>query len=115
MSQDELIKRYGEPYITEDLLDMVVKVTDEDEDNKLLHDDSFKIWEKKLSINEQRYLSEFGRQVEKYSKEEFAVLVYVAIMNYPEMVFQLMMEEYLSVVNEENKRRVKQNEDSKDV
>ena len=98
----ELERLYGKPYITEDLLDVVVKTRKE---NETLHDDSFKIWERELSINEQRDLSELGRQVEKYSKDYFAVIVYVAIQNYPEMVFQLLMEEYLK-----NKERNKNND-----
>ena len=106
MSNEDLEKIYGKPYITEEVLDAVVKARDDD----ILHDDSFKIWERELSINEQRYLSEFGRQVEKFTKDEFAVVIYVALLNYPEMVFQMMMEEYLN-----NKERKKKNEDSKDV
>jgi len=99
MSNEDLEKIYGKPYITEDVLEAVVKARDDD----ILHDDSFKIWERELSVNEQRYLSEFGRQVEKFTKEEFAVVVYVALMNYPEMIFQMMMEEYLK--NKERKTK----------
>ena len=113
---DELERLYGKPYINEDLLNIVIK-SRHYEDSEVLHDDSFKVWEKpqdELSVNEKRYLSELGRDIEKYTKDEFAVLVYVAIMNYPEMVFQLMMEEYLSVVNKASKRR-DENEDNEDV
>lgn len=106
MSNEDLESIYGKPYITEDVLNVVVRARDDD----ILHDDSFKIWERELSVNEQRYLSEFGREVEKFTKDEFAVVIYVALLNYPEMVFQMMMEEYLT-----NKERKKKNEDSKDV
>ena len=100
----ELEKAYGKAYINEDLLEVVLKTRAESE---VLHDGSFKVWEKdpeELSVNEKRYLSELGRQIEMYSKDEFAVLVYVAVQNYPEMVFQIMMEEYLNVVNKESKK-----------
>jgi len=95
---------YGKPYINEDLLKMVSKART----TEVLHDDSFKVWEKddeEFTVNEKRFLSELGRQIELYGRDEFAVLVYVAIQNWPEMVFQLMMEEYLSkTVNKENKK-----------
>ena len=94
--ENELEKIYGKAYINQELLDMVLKARQESE---VLHDDSFKIWERELSVGEKRYLSELGRSIEQFSKDEFAVVVYVAIQNYPEMVFQLMMEEYL--VNKE--------------
>ena len=86
---------HGEPYINENLLNMVIKARQ----NDLLQDDSFKTlmdlnWDE-LDVNTQRYLSEFGRQIEKYSQDEMAVIVYEAIRLYPEMVFQLMMEEYI--------------------
>ena len=109
--KNELEKIYGKAYINEDLLDMVIKAR-HSEDNEVLHDDSFKDlldadWDE-LDVNEKRYLSEFGRQIERYSKDEMAVIVYEAITLYPEMVFQLMMEEYIK--NKECK-----NESSKNV
>lgn len=91
-------KMYGKPYINQDLLDKVLFARN----NDLLQDDSFKVWEKEeLSAGEKRWLSELGRQIENLTKDEFAVIIYVAIQNYPEMVFQLMMEEYIN--NKENK------------
>ena len=92
----ELIKKYGEPYINKDLLEKVLKARE----NELLQDDSWKIWEKELNTNEQRYLSDLCRKLENFSKEELAVATIVAVKNFPEMVFQIMMEEYLSVIKE---------------
>lgn len=93
MVTNELERLYGKPYINQDLLDKVMSTRD----NTLLHDDSFKVWEKEdLSPGDKRWLSELGRQIENLTKDEFAVITYVAIQNYPEMVFQLMMEEYLN-------------------
>ena len=98
MANEELEKRYGKAYINEDLIDAVLKARQE---NEALHDDSFKVWERDLTPAEKRYWSELGRSIEQFSKDEFAVVTYVAIQNYPEMVFQMMMEEYL--VNKEAK------------
>ena len=102
MANEELEKRYGKAYINEDLLDMVLKAR---KGNEVLKDDSFKVWEREdeLTPAEKRYWSELGRSIEQFSKDEFAVVVYVAIQNYPEMVFQLLMEEYL--VNKERKEK----------
>ena len=98
---DELEKIYGKPYINEDLIDKVLKIRKESE---LLQDDSFKVWEKDdLTTGEKRYWSELGRSIENFTKEEFAVVTYVALQNYPEMVFQIVMEEYLS--NKEKSER----------
>ena len=98
---NELEKIYGKPYINEDLIDKVLKARQEDE---LLQDDSFKVWEnEEVTTGEKRYWSELGRSIEKFSKEEFAVVPYVALQNYPEMVFQIMMEEFLS--NKEKSER----------
>ena len=93
----EDIRKYGEPYINEDLLEKVLKA----KESKLLHEDDWKIWEKKLDINEQRYLSQFCRDLENFSQEELAVATIVAVKNFPEMVFQIVMEEYLSMREKE--------------
>lgn len=98
---NELEKIYGKPYINEDLIDRVLKAR---QDNELLQDDSFKVWENEdLTAGEKRYWSELGRSIENFTKEEFAVVTYVALQNYPEMVFQIVMEEYLS--NKEKSER----------
>ena len=81
-----------EPRINHALLDRVLKAR---EDN-LLHDDSFKMWERDLDVDEQDELLQLGKIIETFTEEDFAVVVLVAIQNFPEMVFQLMMEEYLN-------------------
>ena len=100
LEKNELEKIYGKPYINEDLIDKVLKAREESE---LLQDDSFKVWENGVSAGEKRYWSELGRSLEKFSKEEFAVVTYVALQNYPEMVFQIVMDEYLT--NKEKSER----------
>lgn len=97
--ENELIKKYGKPYINQELLEKVLKARK----NELLHEDSWKIWEKDLDINEQRYLSDLCRKIENFSQNELAVATIVAVKNFPEMVFQIMMEEYLSIINKEKK------------
>ena len=104
MANEELEKRYGKAYINEDLIDAVLKARE----SEVLQDDSFKVWERDLTPAEQRYWSELGRSIEQFSKDEFAVVTYVAIQNYPEMVFQLLMEEYL--VNKERKNKKDEND-----
>ena len=96
MVDKETIRKYGEPYINEDLLEKVLKARK----NELLHEDSWKIWEKELDVNEQRYLSDLCRKIENFSQNELAVAIIIAVKNFPEMVFQIMMEEYLSVIKE---------------
>ncbi len=98
---NELEKIYGKPYINEELIDQVLKARRESE---LLQDDTFKVWENdELTQEDKRYWSELGRSIEKFTKEEFAVVTYVAIQNYPEMVFQMLMEEYL--INKEGNEK----------
>lgn len=97
----------GKPYINQKLIDRALEMRE----SELLHDDSFKIWEKGLEVQEKRYLSELGRQIEKFSKEEIAIVVLVAVQNFPEMVFQILMEEYL----DNKKKGEKNNENRKDI
>ena len=98
---NELEKRYGKPYINQELAEKVMKAREQE----LLHEDSWKVWEKDgLSVSEKKYWSELGRSIEKFTQEEFAVVTLVAVKNFPEMVFQILMEEYLSVVNKEDKK-----------
>ena len=91
---NELEKRYGKPYINQDLVDKVLKARECEK----LHEDDWKVWENEdeLSTKEKRYWSELGRSLENFTQEEFAVVTYVALQNYPEMVFQIVLEEYLS-------------------
>lgn len=98
--KDEFERRYGKPYINEELLEQVLKA----KENTRLHEDSWKIWEKDLDIKEQRYLSQLCRSFENFTQEELAVATIVAVENFPEMVFQIMMEKYLSVVNNKEKK-----------
>ena len=93
----EDIKKYGEPYINGDLLEKVVTV----KNNTRLHEDDWKIWEKELDVNEQRYLSQFCRDLENFSQEELAIATIVALKNFPEMVFQIVMEEYIAMKDKE--------------
>lgn len=90
-------------YINHILLERVLQI----KESELLHDDSFKVWNKELSPLQEVKLSQLGRMMESLSKEEIAVVVLIAVQNYPEMVFQILMEEYL--INKERK-----NEDGKD-
>ena len=93
-------------YINHVLLDRVLQI----KESESLHDDSFKIWDRELSPLEEIKLSKLGRMVETLSKEEIAVITLIAVQNYPEMVFQILMEEYLF-----NKERKKKNEDSRNL
>lgn len=77
------------------LLERVLRI----KESNALHDDSFKIWENELSNVEKIKLTRLAEMAESLSKEEIAVLVIIAAENYPEMVFQIMMEELL--VNKE--------------
>lgn len=88
------------------LLDRILQI----KESQYLHDDSFKIWEDELSDVQKIKLTRLGEMAESLSKEEIAVLVLIAVQNYPEMVFQIMMEEYL--VNKEGNKR---NENRKNV
>ena len=85
---NELEKLYGKPYIDNELIDRVDYINE----NGLLHDDSWKTWEKHLGNEEARELSDWCRTLEKSSKSELAVATIVAMENYPEMVMQVAME-----------------------
>ena len=96
---NELERIYGKPYINEELLEKVLKA----KTNDRLHDDSFKVWEHQdtFSAADKRWFSELSRSIERLSEDEAAIVVYTAIQNWPEMVFQLLLEEYL-INKEEN-------------
>lgn len=83
------------------LLDRILEI----KHNNYLHDEEFCIEE----LVEDIKLTRLGEMVESLSKKEIAAIVLVAIENYPEMVFQIMMEEYL--VNKE--RNEKKNDDDR--
>lgn len=87
---------YGknEVLINQVLLDRVLQI----KHNSFLHED-YNEWKEELI--EKIKLTRLGEMVESFNKDEIAVMVLIAIENYPEMVFQIMMEEYLT--NKENK------------
>lgn len=90
-------------YINHVLLDRVLQI----KESESLHDESFKVWEKELSPLQEVKLSQLGRMMESLSKEEIAVVALIAVQNYPEMVFQILMEEYL--INKERKNKKHEN------
>lgn len=81
------------------LLDRVLQI----KQNDFLHDDPLEIWEGDLI--EQIKLTRLGEMAESLSKEEIIVLILTFVRNYPELVFQILAEEYLL-----NKERTKENE-----
>lgn len=66
-----------------------------------LHDESLCNEE----LIEQIKLTRLGEMAESLSKEEMATLVLIAVQNDPEMVFQILMQEYL--INKDMKGRKK--------
>ena len=90
-------------YINHVLLDRVLQI----KESESLHDESFKVWERELSPLQEVKLSQLGRMMESLSKEEIAVVALIAVQNYPEMVFQILMEEYL--INKERKNKKHEN------
>lgn len=91
----------GEAFIKHEMIDTVERVIDECGE----HDYDWKIWEHKLDINEQRHLSELGEIFEPFTQTDFAVAVYVAVHNFPEMVIE-MVKDYVreQIVNKESKK-----------
>ena len=98
MSDKDLVERYGRPYIDQEFLDQVENAID----SERLHEDKWKIWDREnLDPDTQRHLCELCREFENFSQEDLAVATIIAVKNFPEMVFQIMMEEYLLVINKE--------------
>lgn len=91
----ELEKIYGESYINDELLDRVDYI----KEDTILHDDSWKTWEKRLGDEESRQLSDWCRTLQGCTQSELAVATIIAMENYPFMVLQIVAE-YL--VNKEN-------------
>lgn len=85
---NDLEKLYGEPYINDELLDRVDFI----KEDSLLHDDTWKTWEKRLGDQEARALSDWCRTLQGLSKSELAVATIVAMENYPFMVLQIVAE-----------------------
>ena len=79
------------------LLDRVLRI----KQNAFLHNGSFGAIEDELI--EDIKLTRLGKMVESLTEDEMAVLVLVAVHRYPEMVFQVLSEEYLSVINKDSK------------
>lgn len=79
------------------LLDRVLQI----KENNFLHDD-YEEWKEELI--EEIKLTRLGEMAESLTEKELAVLVLIATENYPEMVFQIMMGEYL-LNKERNKNK----------
>lgn len=61
-------------------------------DDVLLHDETFKVWERDINEQERRHLSELGRVCQNFTKSDFAAVVITAMENYPLMVMQIAAE-----------------------
>lgn len=85
----------NEVLINQVLLDRVLQI----KQNEFINN-NYEEWKEELI--EKIKLTRLGEMVESFNKDEIAVIILVAIENYPEMVFQIMMEEYLL-----NKERMK--------
>lgn len=84
----ELEKRYGESYINDEMLDRIDFINED----SILHDDTWKTWEKRLGDQEARELSDWCRILQGSSKSELAMATMVAMENYPFMVLQIVAE-----------------------
>lgn len=85
------MEKTNEPYIDEEFIGRVDRVIDD----SLLRDESFKVWERDLSTEMKRDLSELRRIVENFTKADFAAVVITAMDNYPFMVLQIVAEHIL--------------------
>jgi hypothetical protein len=83
-------------------MDRILKI----KHDNYLHDEEYDIEE----LIEQIKITRLADMVKSLSEKEIAAIVLVAIENYPEMVFQIMMEEYLV-----NKGKEKKNANSKNI
>ena len=93
----ELEAKYGESYINDELMDRVDFI----KEDTILHDDTWKTWEKRLGDQEARDLSDWCRTLQGSSKSELAVATIVAMENFPFMVLQIVAE-YLVNKEKEN-------------
>lgn len=89
---------YGksEVLINQILLDRVIDI----KQNKFMDADSYEEWKEELI--EKIKLTRLGKMAESLNEDELAVLVLIAIDNDPELVFQIMLGEYL--LNKERKK-----------
>lgn len=80
--------------INQVLLDRVIQIKQKESFNRssILEED----------LVEQIKLTRLGEMVESFNQEEMAVLVLVALERYPEMVYQILFEEYKK--NKESKK-----------
>ena len=62
---------------------------------KLVNDDSYKIWERDLEKEEADHLSKIGEMCGMFSESDFAAIVTVAIKNYPEIVLKVILDELM--------------------
>ena len=94
-----LIVMYGksETLINHVLLDRVLKIKHEN----FLHDET--LWQEKLI--EEIKLTRLGEMAESLSEKEMAVMILIAVQNYPELVFQILAEEYLLNKEKGDKRK----------
>ena len=83
-------------------MDRILKI----KHDNYLHDEEYDIEE----LIEQIKITRLADMIKSLSEKEIAAIVLVAIENYPEMVFQIMMEEYLF-----NKGKEKKNANSKNI
>lgn len=83
-------------------MDRILKI----KHDNYLHDEEYDIEE----LIEQIKITRLADMIKSLSEKEIAAIVLVAIENYPEMVFQIVMEEYLV-----NKGKEKKNANSKNI
>ena len=95
------MERNEGPYINHELLDRVMRVREE----KYLHDDSWKYWERNVEVQEARHLSELCRQMQNFTQDDLAVATIVAMENYPMMVLQIVAEYILDKENSNGKHK----------
>ena len=90
---------YGrsEVLINQVLLDRVLDI----KHNSFIHNDSYDVW--KEDLIEKIKLTRLGKMAESLSEDEAAVLVLIALENYPELVYTIMLEEFL--INKERKKK----------
>ena len=93
-----MFSKENEPFINRELLAKVERVRN----NELLHDDSWKTWEKDVNAQEERHLSELYRVLENYTQTDLAVATIVAMENFPMMVLQIVAE---YIINKEGEQR----------
>lgn len=84
--------------INQSLLDRVLQI----KHNSFSHSESYDTW--KADLIEKIKLTRLGEMVESLDEDEIAVIIIMAIQNHPELVFRIMMEEYLVNKEKEKKR-----------